>query len=69
MMTDKIKKNEIDIIDKYSKMFGLNNEEKYSLYGNERRDFGGQKRLSTPMKDYEMNRAFNRKKYSDIQGR
>ena len=27
MMTDKIKKNEIDIIDKYSKMFGLNNEE------------------------------------------
>lgn len=61
LINDKIKKTEQEIMQKYSKMFHFNNDEKiYLLKNNTKIDEGG-RRLSTPMKDIDPSRYMPRK--------
>jgi len=65
MMTQKIMKGEKELMEKYAKMFKLNQKEMNLVGGGERR-YEGSKRLSTPLKDFSQSRNFQKRKIINL---
>jgi len=66
MITDKIKQNEKEMMDKYAKMFKLNQQEMMSLCKDNEKKNVGSKRLSTPLKDFNCSRNFQKRKIINL---
>lgn len=66
MMTDKIKQSEKEMMDKYAKMFKLNQHEMLNLCKDSEKKQIGPKRLSTPLKDFNCTRNFQKRKIINL---
>jgi len=66
LVAEKIKQSEKELMDKYSKMFNLNQNEIMSLHKNNEKRPDGNKRLSTPMKDLTSSRNFQKRRIINL---
>lgn len=66
MITDKIKQSEKEMMDKYAKMFKLNQQEMLNLCKDTNGKQMGSKRLSTPLKDFNCTRNFQKRKIINL---